>query len=191
MNLISLKFEPIHQVNLDELHRVRQEFLELKSQCNKPKKLMLTAPRDGQTGKQKAEILFELMLWNRQTDLGVAFDSSTGFNLPNRVQRSPDVSWVTKAKWASLTSEEKQSFVPLCPDFVIELLSSTANLKTAQEKMQDYLNNGCSLAWLINSETREVEIYRSSQKAELLKLSETLSGEDILPGFSLNLNSIL
>lgn len=191
MNLISLKLESMNKVNSDEFHRFSRENIQLNLECTAQKELMLTPPSGGETGRQQAEILFQLMLWNKQTNLGVVFDSSTGFNLPNGLQRSPNVSWLRKAQWDSLTPEQKETFIPLCPDFVIELLSPTDSRKKAQENMIDYLSNGCSLGWLINRKKQEVEIYRPLQKVEIFRFSQNLSAEDILPGFTLNLSAFL
>jgi Uma2 family endonuclease len=115
------------------------------------------------------------------------FSSSTIFRLPNGGDRSPDVAWIKLEKWNNLTEEEQEKFPPICPDFVIELRSRTDSLNSLQNKMQEYLNSGLSLGWLINPQDREVEIYRSKQTVEIVKFPAILSGEDILPGFSLNL----
>lgn len=101
--------------------------------------------------------------------------------------RSPNVAWVKLEIWESLTDEEQEKFPPICPDFVIELHSRTDSLKSLQEKMQEYLNSGLSLGWLINPQDEEVEIYRSSQPMELVKLPASVSGKSILSGFILDL----
>ena len=129
-------------------------------------------------------------LWNEETELGEVFDSSTGFTLPNKADRSPDVSWVEKSRWSALTPEQREKFIPLCPDFVLELVSPSDSLKKSQEKMQEYMENGCRLGWLINRKKREVEIYRPGQDVEVLQSPLTLSGENVLPGFVLNLQKI-
>ncbi|MGL5806422.1 MAG: Uma2 family endonuclease, partial [Xenococcaceae cyanobacterium] len=103
---------------------------------------------------------------------------------------SPDASWLELSRWNSLTEEQKEKFIPLCPDFVIELLSPTDRLKITQEKMQEYLENGTSLGWLINRKSKQIEIYRQGHEVEILKSPNTLSGENILPGFILNLEFI-
>lgn len=111
--------------------------------------------------------------------LGVAFDSSTGFCLPNGATRSPDVAWIPSEKWDALTPQQRQKFLPLCPDFARDALVSL------QEKMQEYLDNGMRLGWLINPQQQQVEIYRQGREKEVLDNPATVSGEDILPGFVL------
>jgi Uma2 family endonuclease len=131
------------------------------------------------------------MSWVKQTGLGQAFDSSTGFTLPNTAIRSPDASWLAQDRWDALTSEEKQRFAPLCPDFVAELRSPTDPLKEVRAKLREYMAQGARLGWLIDPKRREVEIYRPSQPVETLKDPRTLSGEGVLPGFTLDLKGIL
>lgn len=114
-----------------------------------------------------------------------------GFTLPNGADRSPDASWVKKERWDALTPEQKESFAPLCPDFVVELRSKTDSLKKLQEKMQEYIDNGAKLGWLIDRQNRRVEIYRPDRKVEILQNPATLSGEDVLPGFVLDLAEIM
>ena len=152
--------------------------------------LIIMPPTGGETGKRNSDINVELNLWNRQSKLGVVFDSSTCFHLPDGSDRSPDASWILLAKWDTLTAEEKEKFLPLCPDFVIELRSPSDSLKLLQNKMQEYLDNGTRLGWLINPKNRQVEVYRQGKEKEMLDNPTTLSGEEILPGFVLNLSSI-
>lgn len=152
--------------------------------------LIIMPPTGGETGNRNAGLTAQLWIWNEQNKLGKVFDSSTGFKLPNSANRSPDAAWVRLERWNALTQEEKEKFIPLCPDFVIELLSPSDSLKVTQEKMQEYQDNGTSLGWLINRESRQVEIYRLGQEVEVLKSPTTLSGETTLPGFILNLESI-
>ncbi|BAU66462.1 hypothetical protein STA3757_38670 [Stanieria sp. NIES-3757] len=153
--------------------------------------LIVMSPTGSDTGRRNLDIIVQLGNWNKQTKLGVAFDSSTGFKLPNGAERSPDASWVKKEQWESLTLEEKERFAPICPDFVVELRSKTDALKPLQEKMQEYLDNGTKLGWLIDRQNQQVEIYRVDQEVEVIKSPQTLSGENILPDFVLDLAEIL
>lgn len=123
----------------------------------------------------------------RQTyNLGVVFDSSTCFRLPNGSDRSPDVAWLKKERWDSLTPEQQRKFPPLCPDFVLELLSPSDNLSFTQAKIQEYQANGVRLAWLLNPQDQQVEIYRLGYPVEILFRPSELSGENVLPNFVLN-----
>ncbi len=153
--------------------------------------LIVMSPTGSDTGRRNLDIIVQLGNWNKQNKLGVAFDSSTGFKLPNGAERSPDASWVRKETWESLTDAEKERFAPICPDFVVELRSKSDALKPLQEKMQEYINNGAKLGWLIDRQNQQVEIYRQDRAVETIKSPQTLLGEDILPGFVLDLTEIL
>lgn len=152
--------------------------------------LVIMPPTGGETGDRNSEINFQLRAWNKQTKLGKTFNSSTGFTLPNGATRAPDASWVRLERWSALTSQQREAFPPLCPDFVIELRSPSDNLKNLQAKMQEYIEQGATLGWLIDPKTKQVEIYRQGQDREILYQPTTLSGEDTLPGFVLNLQSV-
>jgi Uma2 family endonuclease len=149
--------------------------------------LVIMPPVGGISGNREADFISLLWLWNRQTQLGRVFSSSTIFRLPNGGDRSPDVAWVANERWEFLTPEEQEKFPPLCPDFVIELRSRTDSLTQLQEKMQEYLNSGLRLGWLINPQAQQVEIYRPNQTLKIIQLPASLSGEDVLPGFVLDL----
>ena len=153
--------------------------------------LIIMPPTGGETGNRNFEITVGLGIWNKQYNLGKGFDSSTGFKLPNGANRSPDASWVKQERWEALNQEQKRKFIPLCPDFVVELRSPTDSLKQLQAKMQEYIDNGARLGWLIDAKTRRVEIYRRNQDVELLENPVTLSGEDVLPGFVLDISAVL
>jgi Uma2 family endonuclease len=152
--------------------------------------LIIMSPTGGETGNRNFNLAVKLGIWNQQTKLGLAFDSSTGFKLPNGADRAPDLSWVKLERWNGLTPEQKKKFLPLCPDFIIELRSETDTLKTLREKMQEYLENGTQLGWLIDPQNQRVEIYRFGKEVEILQSPINLSGEDILPGFVLDLQAI-
>uniref|UniRef100_UPI0025C02297 Uma2 family endonuclease n=1 Tax=Desulfonatronospira sp. TaxID=1962951 RepID=UPI0025C02297 len=136
-------------------------------------------------GNQEATLIIKVGIWNEQTQLGYVFSSSTVFSLPQGGDRSPDVSWVAKARWEALSPEDREGFPPLCPDFVIELRSRSDRLLPLQAKMQEYLDSGLKLGWLINPQQQQVEIYRPNCPHEMVSLPATLSGEDVLPGFQL------
>ncbi|NEP15104.1 MAG: Uma2 family endonuclease [Symploca sp. SIO2C1] len=149
--------------------------------------LLIMPPVGAISGNRESDLNGFLWLWNRQTKLGKVFSSSTIFSLPNGGKRSPDVAWIANERWEALTPEEQEKFALICPDFVIELRSRTDSLSQLQEKMQEYLNSGLRLGWLINPQNQQVEIYRQNQAMKIVKLPTTLSGEDVLPGFVLEL----
>jgi Uma2 family endonuclease len=157
--------------------------------------LIIMPPTGGESGIINANLSTDLGLWNRQTKLGKVFDSSTEFKLPSGAYRCPDAAWVKLARWDALSKEEKKRFPPLCPDFVVELRSETDSLEKLRTKMREYQNNGVLLGWLIDPQTPLVEIYRYGKDVEVLNFDfdnpPKLSGEDILPGFILNLQIIL
>jgi Uma2 family endonuclease len=148
------------------------------------------SPTGGETGDRNLELGGQVWFWNRQNGLGKAFDSSTGFKLPNGATRSPDVSWIKIERWNALTPEQRKRFLPLCPDFVIELVSESDDLADTQAKMREYIANDLRLGWLINPKSQQVEIYRPNQEIEILQSPANLSGEDVLPGFILDLQPI-
>jgi len=163
---------------------------ELRMERTAEGELIVMPPTGSEGGSYNAELTTDLAIWNRQTQLGIAFDSSTGFRLPNGATRSPDSAWITKERWNSLTPEQRKGFAPICPDFVLELASVTDDIEELRAKMQEYINNGCRLGWLIDPRSQQVEIYRPHQVVEILNALSTLSGEEVLPGFVLNLKLI-
>ncbi|PSB26423.1 hypothetical protein C7B69_11640 [filamentous cyanobacterium Phorm 46] len=152
--------------------------------------LIIMAPTGSDTGYRNQDMSGQLWLWNRQTKLGVVFDSSSGFKLPNGADRSPDASWVKLERWQTLTPKQQEGFAPLCPDFVVELRSKSDNMEPLREKMREYIANGSRLGWLIDRKNQKVEIYRQNQDVEILNNPSTLSGEDILSGFVLDLTDV-
>ena len=149
--------------------------------------LIIMPPVGAISGNRESEFNADVVIWNRQTKLGKVFSSSTVFILPNRGKRSPDVAWISNERWDSLTLQEQEKFAPICPDFVIELRSRTDGLNQLQRKMQEYLNSGLKLGWLSYPQSQQVEIYLQNKAREIVSLPTTLSGENILPGFSLDL----
>ena len=148
------------------------------------------SPAGGETSNSNAGLTAQIWVWNQQNKLGKVFDSSGGFKLPNGANRAPDACWVKLERWNALTPEQQKKFPPICPDFVVELLSPSDSLKETQDKMKEYRDNGALLGWLINRKSRQVEIYRPNREVEVLESPATVSGEDVLPRFVLNLESI-
>ena len=132
-----------------------------------------------------------LWLWNRDSKLGVAFDSSAGFTLPNGAVRAADAAWRTLERWSAVSAEERMRFAPVCPDFVVEITSPLDKLNDAREKMREYLAQGVRLGWLLDPKSGLTEVYRPGCPVESLNRPATLSGEEVLPGFVLDLKGIL
>jgi Uma2 family endonuclease len=153
--------------------------------------LIVNPPTGWETGERNRSLTGQLDRWYEEhVDLGKAFDSSTGFILPNGATRSPDASWVSRERWQTLTPEQKGTFANICPDFVVELRSSSDTLKSLQDKMREYIDNGALLGWLIDPQHRRVEIYRPGFDVDVLENPAELSGEEVLPGFVLNLRRV-
>ncbi|MEH2249677.1 Uma2 family endonuclease [Nostoc sp.] len=153
--------------------------------------LLIMPPTGSDTGRRNVKITTQLYIWSSESNLGEVFDSSTGFTLPNGAERSPDASWVKIERWNALTPEQQEKFAPICPDFVVELRSRTDSLKELQDKMQEYIENGAQLGWLIDRKNRRVEIYRSGKNVEILDNPASLSGENVLRAFVLDLQQII
>jgi Uma2 family endonuclease len=190
MNAVTVNFNPIIELTDDQFYQLCRANPDVKFERNAKRELIIMSPTGGETGNHNFEIAADLAIWNRQNRLGVCFDSSTCFSLPQGGDRSPDVSWIKQERWDALTPEEKEKFPPIAPDFVLELMSPTDSLKKTQEKMQEYMDSGVKLGWLIHRKTCRVEIYRLGQPVEVLESPTQLSGEDILPGFVLNLQNV-
>ncbi len=153
--------------------------------------LIIMPPASSDTGRRNAELNFQVQGWSRQNKhLGIAFDSSTGFKLPDGADISPDAAWIRRDRWDALTPAEKEKFAPICPDFVVELRSATDSLEKLRAKMRLYVKNGAGLGWLLDRKNRQVEISRQGREVEILDAPQTLSGEDVLPGFVLDLTDI-
>lgn len=150
----------------------------------------IMAPTGGSTGWRNSRLTALLFIWAEQDGSGVAFDSSTGYTLPNGAIRSPDVSWVKRTRLAALTPEQKQRFLPLCPDFVIELRSPSDSLNVLQDKMQEYRANGASLGWLIDPTDRLVYVFQPNQPIVCLDNPSVLAADDVLKNFELDLSKI-
>ncbi|MFM7716772.1 MAG: Uma2 family endonuclease [Microcystis sp.] len=149
--------------------------------------LIIMSPVGAISGNRESDLNADLVIWNRQTKLGKVFSSSTIFTLPKGGKRSPDVAWIANERWDALPREEQEKFATICPDFVIELRSRTDSLTQLQAKMQEYLDSGLRIGWLIDLISQQVATYRQNQEVEIVSLPTTLSGEDVLPGFTLEL----
>ncbi len=190
MNALSITLDPIVQLTDAQFYQLCQLNPDLKFERSAVGELLIMPPTGGETGRRNATLISRFIVWNEQSQLGEVFDSSTCFKLPNGADRSPDVSWVRRDRWDALTLQEKEKFPPIAPDFVLELMSPSDNLKAAQTKMQEYRDNGVELGWLVNRQNRTVEVYRPDQPVEILQSPATLSGEDVLLGFRIDLKFV-
>ena len=190
MSAVTIQLPPPMQFTDEKFAQLVDLNKDLRLELSAEGKLVIMSPTGGETGNRNFDLLGQLWFWNLQNNLGRAFDSSTGFKLPKGGTRSPDASWIRTARWDNLTPEQRKKFLPLCPDFAVELVSESDDLADTQAKMREYLANGLQLGWLINPHDQQVEIYRPDQPPEVLQSPTTLSGEDVLPGFVLNLQPI-
>jgi Uma2 family endonuclease len=175
------------RLNHEEFEKLCQDNPERAFELTKDGELEIMPPVGGESSNQESELGIDLGIWNRQTRLGKTFSSSGAFILPNGAERCPDAAWVELSRWEALTPEQRKKFIPLAPDFVIELRSETDKLSKLQGKMVEYRDNGVRLGWLINPQDKQVEIYRQGRDVEILETPTILSGEDVLPGFALDL----
>ena len=181
-----VNWQPEVRLTSRQLEQFCQKNRDLRIEQTAQGEVIIMPPVYSDTGNTELEIGADLMLWSRQAG-GKAFGSNAGFTLPDGSMRSPDAAWICQDRWDALTFEERHSFAPLCPDFVLELRSSTDRLLRLQEKMLDYLSNGARLGWLIDPLEKQAFVYRPGQEVQHLLNPATLSGEPVLAGFTLDL----
>ena len=181
-----------------ELQMTDEQFFEfcqinrgLRIERNKLGQISIMPPTGSETGNRNFNIALQLGIWAEQDSTGICFDSSTGFKLSTGAERSPDACWIKLDRWNTLSPQQQQLFAPICPDFVVELRSSSDNLKPLQEKMVEYMQEpGIQLGWLIDRKHRKVYIYRPGLEVECLDNPATVNGEGVMPGFVLNMSKI-
>jgi Uma2 family endonuclease len=179
-------------LNLDRVYLSDEQFYqlcinnpEIPLERNRQGALILMSPVGGDSGSRELELGTDLTIWNRQTQSGKVFSSSTLFKLPEGGDRSPDAAWIELSRWQNLTPEQRQKFPPIAPDFVMEVRSRTDKLETLCQKMQEYIDSGVRLGWMFNPQDQQVEIYRPGHPPEIRQLPTQLNGESVLPGFIL------
>ena len=173
-----------------QFYQLCRDNRELRFELTAQGELIVMGPTSSDTGRRNSELNYQLREWSKRDGTGECFDSSAGFTLPNGAKVSPDASWVLKESYAALTQEERDGFAPLCPDFVVELRSKSDRLQPLQAKMQEYIAQGARLGWLIDPSNKTVYVYRPQQEIETLRTPQTLTGDAVLPGFTLRLDEI-
>ena len=188
MTSLTIDLSPIVTLTRTEFVKLCAANPDMKLERTSKGELIVMSPTGGETGSFNSDLNGELYTWNRFSKIkGKTFDSSTGFSLPKGSDRSPDAAWISLTKWESLTPEQRKGFLPLCPEFLIELLSPSDSWKQGQVKMEEYMDNGCLLGWLIDPKSKRVAIYRQGQPIEILNAPKILSGENVLPNFVLEI----
>jgi Uncharacterized protein conserved in cyanobacteria len=190
MSALILNLHPAIELTDEQFFQLCQNNRDLRLERTAEGELVIMPPTGWGSGNRNSRLTQRLGNWADTNGMGLAFDSSTGFKLPNGADRSPDASWVRRERLESLNPDPAK-FLPMAPDFVAQLRSATDNLEKLQQKMQEYVDNGVRLGWLIDPQNQRVEIYRLGQDVEVLQSPTSLSGEDILPGFVLELTQIL
>lgn len=185
-----LQMSPVIEMTDDQFFEFCQLNRDLRIERTAKGELILMPPAGSETGNRNFDLIVQLGIWARQDGTGIGFDSSAGFTLSNGATRSPDAAWIKLERWNTIPSEQQVKFAPICPDFVVELRSPSDNLQPLKDKLQEYIDNGASLGWLIDRKNRNVYIYRPQQEVECLDNLSTLSGAPVLPGFVLDLSKI-
>ncbi|MEH2072122.1 MAG: Uma2 family endonuclease [Nostoc sp.] len=187
---IVLQLQPAIAMTDNQFYDFCQLNRDFRIERNAVGELVIMPPTGSETDQCNFDIIVQLGIWTKQDGTGVGFGSSGGFTLPNGAVRSPDAAWIKRTRWQAIPAELRKKFAPICPEFVIELRSETDNLRILQDKMQEYVDNGTQLGWLIDREQRQVFIYRPNTKVEILDNPKTLSGEPLLAGFVLDLSQV-
>ncbi len=185
-----LQLSPAIQMTDEQFFALCQLNRGYRMERNTNGELIIMPPTGSETGNRNAKLTQQLGNWTDEDGTGINFDSSTGFKLPNGADRSPDAAWMSLEKWNSLTEEQKVRFAPICPDFVVEIRSPSDSLQSLQDKMQEYLDNGVKLGWLIDRKNRRVYIYCPQTEVKCLENPITVSGEPLLSGFQLHTDKI-
>ncbi|MDY7014228.1 MAG: Uma2 family endonuclease [Cyanobacteriota bacterium] len=185
-----LQLSPAIEMTEEQFFAFCQLNRELRIERNARGDVIIMTPTGSESGNRNFSLTVQLGVWVERDGTGIGFDSSAGFTLPNGAVRSPDAAWIRRDRWTALSPEQRAKFAPICPDFVVELRSPSDSLRSLQEKMQEYLDNGALLGWLIDRQNRRVYIYRPQREVEVLDNPSTASGEDTLPNFTLNLQAI-
>jgi Uma2 family endonuclease len=189
MTALTLNLDSIAHLTHNQFRELCRENRDIRLELTAKGELIVMPPTGWESGNRNIKLAARLQNWTETDGTGIAFDSSTGFILPSGAIRSPDAAWVASERLTAL-NPDPEGFLPLAPDFVIELRSASDRLKPLQDKMQEYIDNGVRLGWLLNPKDRAVEIYRIGKGIEILQSPTEVSGEEVLPGFVLSLEGI-
>lgn len=185
-----LQFSPFLEMNDEQFSEFCQTNSDLRIERESTGEMIIMPPAFSETGAINFNLAIEFGVWAKKDGSGKGFDSSTGFVLPNGAIRSPDLSWIKLERWNALTAKQRAKFAHICPDFVVELRSKSDSLQKLKDKMQEYIENGVSLGWLIDATEKKVYVYRPNDEIEVLENPTEISGEPLLQGFALNLKEI-
>ncbi|MEH2375328.1 Uma2 family endonuclease [Nostoc sp.] len=185
-----LRLQPAIALTEDQFYEFCQLNRDFRIERNAGGELVIMPPTGSETDQHNFDVIVQLGIWTKQDGTGVGFGSSGGFTLPNGAVRSPDAAWIKRDRWEAISPELRKKFAPICPEFVIELRSESDRLQVLQDKMQEYIDNGTQLGWLIDRKQRQVFIYRPNIAIEVLNNPKTLYGELLLPGFVLDLSQV-
>ena len=185
-----VQLAPVVELDDDQFFELCAINRDLRIERNSRGELLIMPPAGLETSNWNLDLTMQVGLWTKRDGTGIAFDSSAGFTLPNGAERSPDAAWMLRSRWEQISAEERKKFSRVCPDFVIELRSPSDRLRTLRAKMQEYLDNGVLLGWLIDPIVGRVHIYRPEAPVETLVKPDRLSGDPLLAGFVLDLREI-
>lgn len=189
-SLFVLQMSPAIEMTEDQFFAFCQQNRDYQINRTATGEIIIMSPTGSETGNRNFDLIAQLAIWTKQNGTGIGFDSSTGFTLPNGAIKSADAAWMKLEKWEAIAPEKKEKFAPVCPDFVVELRSASDNLQPLKDKLQEYIDNGASLGWLIDRKNRQVYVYRPNLEVECLDNPATVSGQSVLPGFVLDLGTI-
>lgn len=186
-----IKHRVLEGMNEDEFYELCVQNRDLKFERNADRHILVMSPTSSLSGSFNSEIDYQLQRWNKEKKLGICFDSSAGFTLPNGAVRSPDASFIFLARWNNLSTKDKKGFARICPDFIIELMSETDTIQNITLKMEEYLINGCRLGWIIQPDEKRVHIFQPDRQVEIVQgFDRSVSASEVLPEFALDLREL-
>lgn len=185
-----LRFRPLYDMTPEEFFQFCRQNPDMRAELTAQGEVVFMSPSGGSTSARNAYLIIVLGQWNDENGMGIVFDSSAGFILPNNAVRSPDASWVRRERLATLSPEDRERFLPLCPDFVVEIASPSDRMTDLQNKLEEYIANGAQLGWLIDPTARSITVYRPDVPPQQLSNAESITADPVLPGFSLKLGKV-